>query len=116
MTNGQTKMDSSIIYTHSEKASFISKMIQSMSFLFGVKKGGNIIKKANLSTSTEVPTPVPKSMLKNYDVQESIVHNRKIWTIKPKENVTDKVILYLHGGVYLFKLKSITGSLSKNCF
>jgi hypothetical protein len=63
MTKGQTAMDSSITYIHSEKASFTSKMIQNMSSLFGVKKGGDMIKKVNQSTSTEVPTPVPKSFI-----------------------------------------------------
>ena len=105
MIKGQTQLDSSITYIHSEKASFRSKMMQSMSSLFGVKKGGNLIKKANQSTSTEVPTPVPKSMYKKYDIQESIVHNRKVWTIKPKENASDKVILYLHGGAYIATIK-----------
>lgn len=101
----QTEMDSSITYIHSKKASFKSKMIQSMSSLFGVKKGGNMIKKANQRTSTEVLTPVPKSMYKKYDIQESIVNNRKVWAIKPKENVSDKVVLYLHGGAYVSTIK-----------
>ena len=105
LTNGQTKMDSSITYIHSEKASFTSKMIQSMSSLFGVKKGGDMIKKSNQSKSTEVPTPVPTSMCKKYDIQESIINNRKVWTIKPKENGSDKVVLYLHGGAYVSTIK-----------
>ncbi len=105
VTNGQTKMDSSITYIHSEKASFTSKMIQSMSSLFGVKKGGDMIKKSNQSKSTEVPTPVPTSMCKKYDIQESIINNRKVWTIKPKENGSDKVVLYLHGGAYVSTIK-----------
>lgn len=107
VTNGQTViMDSSITYIHSEKSSFTSKMIQSMSSLFGVKKGGDIIKKVNQSTSNEVPTPVPKFMYKKYNIQESIVNNRYVWTIKPKENVSDKVVLYLHGGVYVSTIKT----------
>lgn len=105
VTNGQTKMDSSITYIHSKKASFTSKMIQSMSSLFGVKKGGDMIKKSNQSKSTEVPTPVPTSMCKKYDIQESIINNRKVWTIKPKENGSDKVVLYLHGGAYVTTIK-----------
>lgn len=105
MIKGQTEMDSSITYIHSEKASFTSKMIQNMSSLFGVKKGGDMIKKANQSISTEVPTPVPKSMYKKYDIQDSLINNRKVWTIKPKENASDKVILYLHGGAYVSTIK-----------
>jgi len=105
VTNGQTKMDSSITYIHSEKACFTSKMIQSMSSLFGVKKGGDMIKKSNQSKSTEVPTPVPTSMCKKYDIQESIINNRKVWTIKPKEKGSDKVVLYLHGGAYVSTIK-----------
>lgn len=98
-------MDSSTTYIHSEKASFTSKMMQTVSSLLGVKKGGNLIKKVNQTTSTEVPTPIPKYMYKKYDVQESIINNRKVWTIKPKKNISDKVILYLHGGVYVFTIK-----------
>ena len=105
MIKGQTEMDSSITYIHSEKASFTSKMIQSISSLFGVKKGRSLIKKANQSRSTEVPTPVPKSMYKKYDIQESFIDNRKVWTIKPKENASNMVVLYLHGGAYIATIK-----------
>ncbi len=103
--HGQQITDSSVTYIHSEKASFTSKMIQNISSLFGVKKGGNIIKKVNQSASTEVPTPVPKYMYKKYDIKEFTVNNRKVWTIKPKETASDKVILYLHGGVYVSTIK-----------
>jgi acetyl esterase/lipase len=97
--------DSLITYIHSEKASFTSRMIQNVSSLFGVKKGRDIMKKVNQSTSTEVPTPIPKSMYKKYNIKESIINNRKVWTIKPKENASDKVVLYLHGGVYVGTIK-----------
>ena len=97
--------DSSITYIHSEKASFTSRIIQNMSSLFGVKKGRDIIKKVNQSTTTEVPTPVPKSMYKKYDIEESTINNRKVWTIKPKVNASNKVILYLHGGAYVSTIK-----------
>ena len=103
--HGQQITDTSTTYIHSEKASFTSKMIQNVSSLFGVKKGKDVIKKVNQSTSTEVPTPVPKSMYKKYDIKVSTINNRKVWTIKPKEKVSDKVILYLHGGVYVGTIK-----------
>ncbi|MCF8451069.1 MAG: alpha/beta hydrolase [Taibaiella sp.] len=103
--HAQQMTDSSITYIHSEKASFTSKLIQTMSSLFGVKKGGDIRKKLNQSASTEEPTPVPKFMCKKYDIQESTINNRKVWTIKPKVNASNKVILYLHGGVYVGTIK-----------
>lgn len=103
--HAQHMTDTPTTYIHSEKASFTSKMIQNMSSLFGVKKGGDILKKVNQSTSTEEPTPAPKFMHKKYDIKESTINNRKVWTIKPKEKVSDKVILYLHGGVYVGTIK-----------
>lgn len=50
MMQGQAKMGTSITFVHSEKASFTSKMMQSMFSFFGLKKGGNLIKKGNKIT------------------------------------------------------------------
>lgn len=112
--HGQQITDTSITYIHSEKASFTSKMIQNISSLFGVKKGGDILKKVNQSASTEEPTPVPKSMYKKYDIMESTINNRKVWTIKPKVNASNKVILYLHGGVYVGTIKKYHWKFAKD--
>ncbi|HAW20322.1 MAG TPA: alpha/beta hydrolase [Flavobacteriales bacterium] len=98
-------MEPSVTYIHSEKVSLISRLLQFMFALFGVKKGGDLTKAAHQSTSAQVPTPVPKSIAKNYNVRCSAKHARPTWTISPKENASDKVILYLHGGAYLFTIK-----------
>lgn len=97
-------MDSPITYIHPEKASFASKIMPHVFSLFGLKKGREVIEKANQRASSEVPAQVPKSMCKNYDVGESSVEHRKVWTIKPRGNASDKVILYLHGGAYVFSI------------
>jgi acetyl esterase/lipase len=101
----QIKIDSSTIYIHSENTSFTAKVIKSAFYLYGKKRGSKEIKHANQKTSTEVATSVPRSIQKNYLVQESVVNNKKVWTIKPKENASDQVVLYLHGGTYLFTVK-----------
>jgi acetyl esterase/lipase len=104
-TMAQTNIDSSITYIHSEKASFTSKLVQSMASLLGIKKGGMFKKALNKRGLNDVPVPVPKAMLKKYHVQESTVHNRKVWTLKPRENASEKVVLYLHGGAYLLTIR-----------
>lgn len=47
------------------------------------------------------PEEPPQSLLKHYHIDKSEQKGRKIWTIAPKENASEVVVLYLHGGAYM---------------
>jgi len=105
LLTGQIDVDSSISYTHQEKVSLKSKILKSMFPLFGIKKGRKMIEKIKNNDSSDEATLAPLSFERKYDIHESIVQSRRSWIIKPKENVSEKVILYLHGGTYVYNIK-----------
>ena len=109
--NGQQMTDSSKTYIHSEKVSFKSQFIQKMAGLFGVKK--IIEKKIRKSKVDQGPAKISKSIQKNLDIIETSKKGRQIWTLKPKENVSEKVILYLHGGAYYWNISKYNWSFAE---
>ena len=88
-----------IDYQHTTPPSFESKLIQSIMGLFGMKK--KMEKKMITNSFVKEPEKPSKSLLKNYNVEESEQKCRKVWTISPKANKSDVVVLYLHGGAYM---------------
>ncbi|MBK7096787.1 MAG: alpha/beta hydrolase [Saprospiraceae bacterium] len=60
------------------------------------------------------PAVLPKSFSGNFIVKEIEQNRRKVWTISPKDNNSDVVILYLHGGAYMANIsKQHWGLISK---
>lgn len=49
----------------------------------------------------KMPAKLSLSVKRKFDVQEKEQNGRNVWTISPKENNTDVVMLYLHGGAYM---------------
>ncbi len=100
--NAQQKIDLSTNYIHSEKVSFKSKFFQKVAAIFKVKK---LIEKKIVSKKyNQNVAPMPKSLRSNYNTTVDTIKGRKIWTLKPKQNVSEKVILYLHGGAYYWNI------------
>ncbi len=109
--NAQTIMVTSITYVHSQKPSFKSKLIQSLSSVFGVKK---IIEKGITKNKIkQYADPVPKSFVKKYEVIQDTVKNRNVWTIRSKEYRSDKIVLYLHGGAYYWNISKHNWSFAE---
>jgi len=88
-----------IDYQHSTPPSFESRIIQTSLGLFGMKRKSE--KKMITDNFPPAPSKLPKSLLRNFNIEEVKQNNRKVWTISPKEGKTDVVILYLHGGAYM---------------
>lgn len=101
----QNNMNYGTIYIHHEKPSLNARIIQSIMGITGQKK--RLSREiANNSFDQTVALP-SKSLKKNFDVVESLQNERQIWTIKPKTNLSEKVILYLHGGAYVYNISKI---------
>lgn len=100
--NAQHKKDSSMNYIHSEKASFKSKFFQKTAAIFNVKK--IIEKKIVRKKYNQNVAPIPKSLRNNFKIIVGTLKGRKFWTLKPKQNGSEKVVLYLHGGAYYWNI------------
>ncbi len=87
-----------IDYRHAITPSFASKLIQSVMGLLGVKK--RIEKKQIANQLGKNPVNPPGTFRKDFTIQEIVQNGRKVWTVAPKANKNDVVILYLHGGAY----------------
>jgi acetyl esterase/lipase len=96
-------MDTQNTYIHREKPSILSQYLPRMFKLLGGKK--YIEKKILKKEFGESPAPVPKSIATGRNIRVTTIHNRKVWTIKSSKDPSDKLILYLHGGAYIFNLK-----------
>lgn len=46
------------------------------------------------------PKP-PQSLLNKFHVEHRTIHDRNVFTVRPKHHPSDKHILYLHGGAYV---------------
>lgn len=102
-------MPNPINYIHSEKISQMSHLMKFFMSIFGVNKLiENQIKSMKASPKAAF---VPKKILKNYEVNENQINGRKIWTLKPKQNATEKVVFYLHGGAYVFNISNLHWNL-----
>lgn len=83
---------------YSEEAGFNVKLIQFFMGLSGMKKlmGKKIVN----NTYNKEPAAIPKVILKNLNVEVAEIEGRKVWTIFPKNDADNTVILFLHGGAY----------------
>lgn len=100
--NGQNTMGGSTSYVHLEKASFKSRLYQSLFSLIGAKTA--IEKKINKNKLESTPAPVPKSLRRKYTVTSAMIDHKEVWTIKPPNDSSEQVVLYLHGGAYIMNL------------
>lgn len=95
-------MTNKIEYTHSEKESFMSKLLKLVMKLSNMKsaleKG---LKKGNIKNE---PAPIPNSILKKYKVETDEVNGFKVWTISSKEQSSDLALFCFHGGAYVFNV------------
>lgn len=88
-----------INYQHNKPISRKAKMIQSTMDVIGLKK--KMEKKMILDDFEKNPAEPSKSIQKNYNVNIDQQDGRKIWTLLPRDQQTNIVILYIHGGGYI---------------
>jgi acetyl esterase/lipase len=77
--------------------------------LFGMKK--KIERKMITNGFAKEPAKIPKSLLKNYNIQEAEQDAYNVWTISPVDSKSDLIILYFHGGAYISNLRTEHWSL-----
>lgn len=110
--NAQQKGDASMIYIHQEKVSFKSQIFQRLAAILGAKK--YIEKSIVKEKINQEVAPMSKSLRHNFDVSENTINGRSCWTLKPKQNASKKVVLYLHGGAYFWNISKYNWSLAED--
>jgi acetyl esterase/lipase len=98
----QSQQGTSVTYVHNEPASFKSRYLQTLMAILGKKNTiEKRIKSGKFNCKAAKP---PKDLLSNYHVQEKEVNRRTVWVIQPKQQRSQKIILYVHGGGYISNL------------
>jgi acetyl esterase/lipase len=103
-------LDSNIIYIHDKPVSRQSQQIQRLFSFIGQKRRMEKTMRAKLlKKQPATAAKLPKSLRKKANITISEIDNHKIWTIRPKANLSknkpsDKRILYIHGGAYVHNI------------
>jgi len=92
-------MKNTIDYLHNIPPSFESKLIQFILGLTGMRR--RMERRMVNNGFAKEPARLPKSLLRNFHIQESIQNGRKVWRLTPLENSSGAVVLFLHGGAYM---------------
>ncbi len=103
--NAFANMDSVNVYIHEKPESFQSKMIKFGMSVAGMKS--YVERTIERDKYNHQPADIPKSLRKKAEISETYVLENKIFTLKPKNENSEKVILYLHGGAYIEGISKI---------
>jgi len=95
-------MKESITYVHKNPASLLSQMLQSFMAIFQMKN--SIEKRMKTKKFVHKAAAIPRSLKNSNDYHILQKNKRQIWVLKPKQNASEKVIFYLHGGAYIFNI------------
>ena len=98
------KSSSVTIYTHPDKASRTARFIKFALKYYSPGSIGQEKDEQKMLESDREATPLTRKLRKNYAVEVQEIDGRKVWTVAPKNQASDTVILYLHGGAYVNNL------------
>jgi acetyl esterase/lipase len=98
----EENQDTSIYYYHNKPESILSEFTKFILKLSGQKKA--IERDMIKGSINQDAATVPKSLLKKFLVETEEIFGRNIWTLKPKQNGSDQVILFVHGGAYIYNI------------
>ena len=107
-------MDTSITYIHNKPVSSMSQILQSFMALAGLKN--DIEKKMKKKDFSQEAASIPKSIKVKFDLNTTEINACRVWTLKPKQNVSNNVILYLHGGAYIFNITKYHWNFIENYY
>lgn len=106
-----SQKDNAIIYVHDAPASFKSQFLQKLMAVLGKKK--TIEKSITAGKFSSEAMDPPQDIQLNFVTQMSQVNGRNVWTFQPKQDNSQKVLLYIHGGGYISNLTKYDWDLVK---
>ena len=81
--------------------SWVSQIIENSMRSSNIKEGNRLADYMNYLNKTTPARPLNSMyLIYDIDVDDRLGHN--VWTIEPVKNMSDKVVLYLHGGSYMY--------------
>jgi acetyl esterase/lipase len=88
-----------------EGQSWIAQLIENSMRSANIKDGNRLANYMNYLNKTTPARPL-NSMYLKYDIEvdDSLGHN--VWSIEPVWNMSEKVVIYLHGGAYMYNFVS----------
>jgi acetyl esterase/lipase len=98
----QTDPHAAIHYIHDQPESLLSRIVKRVLALTGAKAR---IEKAMISGKIDQrPAPVPRSLAARAAVSSADLLGRPVWHLAPKEHPAGPVVLFLHGGAYVYNI------------
>lgn len=104
-------LGSPIHYVHGEQVSLKSQFFQVAAGLSGTKN--HIEKQLKHGGLHKDAATIPESLRAKSFISKDIVDNRPVWTIAPRQNASEKVILVIHGGTHYGNLTKFTWGLTE---
>jgi acetyl esterase/lipase len=92
-------MKQSMYYVHDKNPSFLAHATK-LILKIALTKDDNA-QALELNSDNARAAKIPKKYFKEFKIDTFHVSGRNVYSISPKEKVSDKVILYLHGGAYI---------------
>ncbi|MFD2202096.1 alpha/beta hydrolase fold domain-containing protein [Shivajiella indica] len=91
-------------YKHTLTPSFLSKLLQFIMLITG--RRSKLEKAIRIQRFNEHAAPVPNHIKRNCIVEKREIAGRVVWFLEPKQKLSGKVLLYLHGGAYVNNMVS----------
>lgn len=96
--------ETALHYVHDKNESIASRIFKIVMRVIRLKT--LVERSMNKGSFNQDPAPIPKSLTDNFTIDESEVRGRQVWTLQPKSDVSDQVVVFLHGGAYIFNMAS----------
>ena len=84
-----------------QEKSWVTQLIENTMKRANVKEGNPLYRFINEMTRT-TPARPPQSMFLKFDIQIDELFGRNVWNIEPRTELSDKIVIYLHGGSYKY--------------
>ena len=89
-------------YTHSNNQSLLAQVAERLIFIINPKS--TLKKYLTKQKITVQKTRLPFFIKRDFNVAETTKKGRQTWTISPKNKNSETIILFVHGGAYVYSL------------
>ena len=98
----QTNLNSNILYIHNHPESILSRLLKVVAI--AIRQKSLVERNMNNGNFNQQPAPIPNSIAKKYEINTSEVKGRQVWQFRPRQNASDQVVLFFHGGAYIYNI------------
>lgn len=92
---------SNVRYVYPKKPGFRVHILKAFAHTF-LKHGNSSYKLSH--HYKDVPAKIPSKYYRAFQIDEQVIDGRKVFTFKPKKNASEKTVLFLHGGAYMYSI------------